>query len=620
MEGQGKRLLLAVGLALGVMLVWNMVFPPKKEEPKKPDAALIGAGSGSAPGAPVVVRPPPCVGESFDLVFPERFVATFSECGGSLTGWRLLEKKFEKDATKGQLLALGVPDAGSFLVSFPRSTADVSHQEKWTISEQSKVGVKFTLKTPFLDLVKTFEVMPGAYALRVSIAVTPTQVAADQQLAVSVFAFQDPKGDIHGGTQTAGRAWSSSTLRVGGEQTIETNLTDLTNAPRHETNVKFTGFEHPYLLAAYAPKRDAATIEKWSYALAEPAGLMRTDLLFPVQKLEVGKTMQHELVAYLGPKLYNELKNAERDARFSPGFESIVDFGWFGVIGRPLHWLLGELYKLVGNWGIAIMLLTFLVKLVTLYPVTRSMRSMKAMAGLAPQMKVLQEKYKDDRQRQQSETMALYKQHGVNPVAGCLPMLMQMPVWIALYRMLSNAGELYREPFINGWISDLTAPDPFHVLPVVLTLTMFAQARLTPATGTSAQQKMLQYGMPLGFGVMSFFFPAGLTLYIFTNTVLGALHSIYMNKFDKKSKAIAARMAAANAANAPAGEKSDKAAVKAAVAKAKPVVDVRDGDDATDDDGDDNDSSATSAGSAGASRPGPRGNKPRNNNKKRSKR
>jgi len=124
-------------------------------------------------------------------------------------------------------------------------------------------------------------------------------------------------------------------------------------------------------------------------------------------------------------------------------------------------------------------------------------------------MKVLQEKYKDDKQRQQVETMALYKTHGVNPIAGCLPILLQMPIWLALYRMLSSAGELYQQPFIGGWIDDLTSTDPFYILPFILVITMFAQARLTPATGDSMQQKMMQYGMPLMFGVMSFFFPAG---------------------------------------------------------------------------------------------------------------
>src|SRR5207253_2637407 len=143
----------------------------------------------------------------------------------------------------------------------------------------------------------------------------------------------------------------------------------------------------------------------------------------------------------------------------------------------------------VGNWGIAIILLTIVVKLVTLYWTTQSMRSMKEAASLAPQIKALQAKYPDDKQRQQAEQMALYKEHGVNPVAGCLPMLLQMPIWIALYRMLANAGELYLQPFIPGWISDLTTSDPYYVLPIVLVVTMFIQARLTPQSVDSKQQK-----------------------------------------------------------------------------------------------------------------------------------
>jgi len=126
--------------------------------------------------------------------------------------------------------------------------------------------------------------------------------------------------------------------------------------------------------------------------------------------------------------------------------------------------------------------------------------------------------------------MALYKQHGVNPVAGCLPILLQMPIWLALYRMLSSAGELYQQAFIPGWNQRSHRDGSVHILPVILVVTMFAQARLQPASVDSTQQKFLQYGMPLMFGVMSFSSPAGLTLYIFTNTVLSALHSIYMKK------------------------------------------------------------------------------------------
>ena len=196
---------------------------------------------------------------------------------------------------------------------------------------------------------------------------------------------------------------------------------------------------------------------------------------------------------------------------------------------------------------------------------TKSMRSMKAMAVLGPQIKELNVKYKEDKQRLQVETMALYKANGANPLSGCAPMFLQMPIWISLYKMLGSVGELYRQPFIPGWIDDLTSADHLYILPVVLVVTMFAQARLTPQNPDPAQrtqQKIMQYGMPLLFGGMAFVFPAGLTLYIFTNTCLSALHSIYMNKFDKKSLALTAKIKAAQEAAA-------SAKTGAVVAKAK---------------------------------------------------
>jgi YidC/Oxa1 family membrane protein insertase len=263
--------------------------------------------------------------------------------------------------------------------------------------------------------------------------------------------------------------------------------------------------------------------------------------------------------------------------------------------------------------------LTFLVKALTLYWTTKSMRSMKAMAALAPQMKILQTKYADDKQRQQAETMALYKQHNVNPVAGCLPILLQMPIWIALYRMLSNAGELYQQPFIPGWIDDLTATDPVYVLPALLVVTMFVQARLQPATADSRQQKFLQYGMPLMFGVMSFFFPSGLTIYIFTNTVLSALHSIYMNKFDKKSLSIAEKLKKNQeaVAGAAAGTKSGSGAKDAGPAKAKRVIDAKATDVSPDDQADDSaEDDGAPAGSVGTPN-APSRNRPRRKKRRR---
>jgi YidC/Oxa1 family membrane protein insertase len=194
------------------------------------------------------------------------------------------------------------------------------------------------------------------------------------------------------------------------------------------------------------------------------------------------------------------------------------------------------------------------------------------MAVLGPKMAELKKKYGNDSARIQQETMALYKHNGVNPLAGCLPIFLQMPIWIALYRMLSSASELYLQPFIGGWIGDLTHRDPYYILPVVVTGTMFLQSKLQPATGDSAQQKIMLYGMPLMFGVMGLFFPSGLTLYMFTNTVLSALHSLYMNKFDKPSLALAAKLKeATEAAKKAAEDEAAKAAGKSPGKASKPA-------------------------------------------------
>jgi YidC/Oxa1 family membrane protein insertase len=470
------------------------------------------------------------------------------------------------------------PNTGAFFVDFPRargSDIQLPANVEWKGTKVSDTHVKYTLaEKPFL-IEKDFVVVPEAYAIRMTVKVSvelPAGQVARQKLVVSSFAFQDPKADLEGSSQVEARVWNSASMRPDGE-VVASNIKDLIEAPRYEESIRWAGFEHPYMMQAYAPRPIGNEIfEKFSYAMGNE-GVMRSDVVFPITMMKGGdQPVTREVVAYLGPKSYNSLDAADTYAGYATGFQDTIDFGWFGVIGKPLLWLLHKFYNFVGNWAIAIMMLTFLVKLATLYWTTKSMRSMKAMAALAPQMKSLQEKYKDDRQRLQAESMALYKTHNINPIAGCLPIFLQMPIWIALYRMLSGAGELYQEQFIGGWIDDLTATDPYHILPIILVVTMFAQARMTPATGDSRQQKFLQYGMPLMFGVMSFFFPSGLTVYIFTNTILSAIHSIYMNKFDKKSLDLTAKMkkaaedqAAAAAAKAP--PKTGKPAAKAVVAK-----------------------------------------------------
>lgn len=568
MQDQAKRLLLAVGLALVVMVAWNQFFSPPPDKPaptgkststSAPVAATlmvahsqVGLGvDGRVPAVPPAESAQP--EQKLALRFPNLEVA-FSSRDAALVSWRMTDPKYLRDPLKGELVALG---RGLLLVNFARSTHVVPKGAMWTGEQLSATQVRYTYRSDSLEVVKTFTVHPDIYLVGLAVQVTARGGEAQQRLAVTSYGFQDPKVKEESRDQM--RAFMSATLANG--EISHTPHKSLVSAPRQVAGFRWTGFDHPYLLIATAPNPKISAVEKFTSVTSDPGGI-QTDILFPPAILRAGEpTPTVELVTYIGPKHYEELERADKVAGFSTGFKDTVDLGWFKIIGRPLLSILQFLHGMVGNWGVAIILLTFLVKLATLYWTTKSMRSMKAMAALGPKMKDLKEKYGNDNAKLQQETMALYKHHGVNPLAGCLPIFLQMPIWIALYRMLSSASELYLQPFIGGWIGDLTSRDPFYILPVVVTGTMFLQTKLQPATGDSAQQKIMLYGMPLMFGVMGLFFPSGLTLYMFTNTVLSALHSLYMNKFDKPSLAMAAKLkeateAAAAGSKAKAGEKA----------------------------------------------------------------
>jgi len=614
MQDQGRRLLIAVALALGVMFLWQSFLAPKSE--KKPDPATAGSAAGSAatPATPVGVPATPSATpttakargpeQEIKLVYPH-LSATFSSYGGVLKSWHLNDKRYDRDKTKGELLSPDRPNSGVFGVNFANSTYVLPAESEWVGTKVSETEVVYKIVTDGLEVEKRFVVVPASYIVKATISYK-AKGDARQTLAMTVYAYQDPKDKGGGGQSIAPRRWESATYRRG--EHLGTTVQSVLKKPRYEYNITWTGFEHPFLLVALSPNLAKGPIAVDKQTIADADGLMRTDMLFsPADNFNAtAQPVVREVTAYLGPKHYSVLEAADEHAGYQTHFHNVIDLGWFGFIGKPLMWLLLKFYAFLQNWGLSIVLLTIVVKSLTIPFTTKSMRSMKAMAVLAPQLKGLQEKYKDDKQRLQMETMALYKQHGANPLTGCLPLLLQMPIWLALYRMLSSTGELYNQAFIPGWIDDLTNSDPIHVLPIVLMITMFAQARITPMGPANdptqkMQQRMMQYGMPLMFGVMSFFFPAGLTLYIFTNTCLSALHSIYMNKFDKKSLALAAQIKAAQ--EAAAAEKD-----KAAAAKAKPANPPKAD---SDDDGDDDDAPSS------ANRPKPAGGSSRKKKKRR---
>ena len=229
-----------------------------------------------------------------------------------------------------------------------------------------------------------------------------------------------------------------------------------------------------------------------------------------------------EYQVFLGPKSLNHL------SKLGPKAEQWVDFGFFSWMARPIFKMLNLFNNWVGNWGFAIILLTLFIRL-CLFPINiKSYKSMKIMQRIQPEIQALREKYKKDPQKQQQETMALMKKHKTNPLGGCLPMFLQLPVFFALYRVLGESVELYQAPFIL-WIKDLTFKDPYYVLPVLAGLTMFVQQKITPSTLSPAQARVMTF-MPLIFSVFLLGLPSGLNLYILVTYVFGLIQQYFFVK------------------------------------------------------------------------------------------
>jgi YidC/Oxa1 family membrane protein insertase len=215
------------------------------------------------------------------------------------------------------------------------------------------------------------------------------------------------------------------------------------------------------------------------------------------------------------------------------GLEESVDFGWFGVLSRPMLWVLVKFFDFTGNFGIAIILLTLLMKALT-FPLTqKSYVSMQQMKTVAPELKKLQEKYKNDRAALGQKQMDLYREKGINPMAGCFPMLVQMPIWFALYRTLWNSVELYQQPFMVG-ITDLSQPETllfgFPLLPILVGALMFFQTTLQPPPQDQPQMKYVMWGMPIMFTFFMLQMPSGLSLYMITNSVLTMAQQFYIKR------------------------------------------------------------------------------------------
>ena len=252
------------------------------------------------------------------------------------------------------------------------------------------------------------------------------------------------------------------------------------------------------------------------------SGLYSVGQVFPLASINPGASASAEHVLYAGPQEENKL------AELAPGLERVKDYGMFYVIAKPLFWLLDKIHGILGNWGWSIVILVVLLKIAFFGLNASAYRSMAKMKAVGPRINELRERYKNDPQKQQQEMMRIYREEKVNPLGSCLPMLLQMPFFIALYWVLQSTVEMRNAPWI-GWITDLSSADPYLILPILMTASSLLQVALNPTPADPTQAKMM-WMMPLALSFMFFFFPAGLVLYWLVNNLLSIAQQWLINR------------------------------------------------------------------------------------------
>lgn len=281
----------------------------------------------------------------------------------------------------------------------------------------------------------------------------------------------------------------------------------------------WVGLVQHYFVGAWIPKTG---LERKFYTKQLTDHYYSIGTMSPLGTVAAGATLMVPAQLYVGPQTQKDLEAT------APGLEYVVDYGILTIIAKPLFWLLSQLYELVKNWGVAIILLTIIIKAAFFKLSASSYKSMAQMRELAPRLQAMKEKFGDDKQKMQQAMMEMYRTEKINPMGGCLPILVQIPVFIALYWVLLGSVELRHAPFF-GWITDLSAIDPWYILPLLMGATMIIQTYLNPAPTDPIQAKVMKI-MPIVFSIFFFFFPAGLVLYWLVNNILSIWQQWYINK------------------------------------------------------------------------------------------
>ena len=555
-----RNLLLAFALSFLVLVTWQFLQPPPPPKPaatpQEPVATEPQRSAEAAPAAsaarPKLAPPPPTPGS--DEAKPQivqvetpLYSAELSTRGAGLTSWKLAKYRDStaKDAGPVELVTPGPNGEVALATPFPElGLGDLALASFRVVSHDASTAV-FEYTAGGLTVRKTFTFERDRYEARLAVELrndSPQTVTPGFWVAWPMVQRGAPKYfDERLAVMHEGSVRRIPVGSVGDPGFIAklTGSSSGTLTPTFEGDIDWVAAESRYFLAAMVPDLPREAIAK--FLRGEEPKEADASLGFRPVELPSSHSASREVEIYVGPKDLSLL------TEMGSHLERTVDLGytWVAPLTRAFTALLHICYSVIPNYGVAIILLTLLVRIATAPLTTRQMRSMAKMGNLQPRIKELQEKYADDRSRQSQEMMKLYKESGVNPLGGCLPILLQFPVFIGLYYALQSSIDLRQAPFF-GWIRDLSAPEqvgilpildlPVRILPLVMGASMVLQQRLTPSTSMDpAQARMMMTVMPVMFTVLFYQFPSGLVLYWLVSNLLAVGHQYWL----KRSMAVA---------------------------------------------------------------------------------
>jgi YidC/Oxa1 family membrane protein insertase len=542
-------------VALGAMLAVQYFAPPKAqtEEPAAEQAREQAPEQPEATAdAPVPAQLSPTDSRSraesqklFRLE-DDRVVVSFTDLNTAMASLQVKGERYLDE--EGNPFELVTADKEAYLPLAPAfSGVKVPPDARWRVVESSNDKLRFQWAGDGVSVTRTWELAEPPYQLRSSI-----EVRNDDSRARSVglditsahyVRREDEKGGFFGRPSPALShgicQQADETIREDRDGLLSEDPARPLQPHSYGPGIDYVALSSVYFAIVAAPEGETAercdmlTTERGG-TLKEPDGsLFETTLAYAPQEIGTGETVTFRTAVYAGPKDFDALE------QFGHQASNIIDLGWFSFIAKGMSWLLRTIYGFVGNWGVAIILLTLLVRVLLLPAVIPQFRNMAKQRALKPEIDKINELYKDDREKKGAAMMELWRKHKVNPLGGCLPVLLQMPIFFALYQTLSTSIELYHAPFVLWWV-DLSSPDPMYVLPVMLGALMFVQQKLTPVQMDATQAKVMLYAMPLMMTFFMLLLPTGLCLYMVTSSAIGITQQRYMYwKMDQETAALA---------------------------------------------------------------------------------